>query len=332
MRCAVNPLLEWLVRPVGPSAYARRMRSSSARTVVVCAGDSITHGLVSANYVAMLADRFRGRDYQFVNAGVTSDLAWNLAERLDPIVACHPDIVTILVGTNDAAAQIDASWRAAYVRAQRLPQEPSLTWFAEELRRIILRLRIETPARIALLTIPPIGEDLDSRYNALVAEANRLIAAVGEAGGVTVLPLHDRFIEALPRERAVTRFDGTKRLIYRALLQRFVLRRSWDGIVRRHGRTLLTDDLHLGDRAGQIVAGVIEEYLQRTVPRIPSEPPHRLDRRRGSEFQESRMSTRGFDGCARVPHMRGFLTNRGGTSHDKLDEHREDPRRRHDLA
>ena len=281
----MNPLLEWLVRPVGPSAYARRTPSSSARTVVVCAGDSITHGLVSANYVAMLADRLRGRGYEFVNAGVTSDLAWNLAERLDPIIACHPDVVTILVGTNDAAAQIDASWRAAYVRAQHLPQEPSLTWFAEELRRIILRLRNETPARIALLTIPPLGEDLDSRYNAIVAEANRLIGAVGKAEGVTVLPLHDRLVESLSRDLPLARFDGTKRLVYRALFQRFVLRRSWDDIVRRQGRTLLSDDLHLGDRAGQIVAGVIEEYLQRTGPRTPSEPGHLVHRRRGSEFR-----------------------------------------------
>jgi lysophospholipase L1-like esterase len=258
---AMNPFLGWWQRPIGPSGYVRRGRSATTRTVVVCAGDSITHGLVSANYVTKLDDRLRGRGYAFVNAGVTSDLAWNLGQRLDEIVACQPDVVTILIGTNDAAAQIDASWRRGYVKAQHLPQDPSLPWFAEELEAIVRRLRADTTARIALLTIPPLGEDLDSRHNALVAQVNGLIDAVGTAQGVPVLLLHDRLVEALPASRPFAEFDGTKRLIYRSLFQHFVLRRSWDEIVRRHGRTLLTDDLHLGDTAAQIVARVLEDHL-----------------------------------------------------------------------
>ena len=66
-----------------PGAFLERGRQTTTRTLVVCAGDSITHGVVSANYVEMLERRFAADGYEFVNAGINGQLAYNLLQRLD---------------------------------------------------------------------------------------------------------------------------------------------------------------------------------------------------------------------------------------------------------
>ena len=73
-----------------PGAFLKRGRQTTTRTLVVCAGDSITHGVVSANYVEILERRFAADGYEFVNVGINGHLAYNLLGRLDDVVACRP--------------------------------------------------------------------------------------------------------------------------------------------------------------------------------------------------------------------------------------------------
>ena len=91
-----------------PKRFLKRGRRPGTRTLVVCAGDSITHALMSADYLRMLEQALGDQGYEFVNAGWNGDLAYNLGARLDDIIDCNPDVVTILIGTNDAAAHIEA--------------------------------------------------------------------------------------------------------------------------------------------------------------------------------------------------------------------------------
>ena len=94
--------------------------------MVVCIGDSITHGRVSHNYVDLLAGRFRDGNVVFVNAGINSELAWNVVQRLDAVIACKPDVVTVLsYGTNDANATLsEANGRRAVKKMKTAPRPP----------------------------------------------------------------------------------------------------------------------------------------------------------------------------------------------------------------
>jgi acetyl esterase/lipase len=256
----LNALADRLTKPIDPRRYRRTSRAGDG-PVVVCAGDSITHGVMSANYVAMLDERLRPAGYRVVNAGVSGDLAYNLEERLDDIVACDPDVVTILVGTNDVAAHIDESWRDGYMKQKRLPQYPTVDWYGEMLEQIVRRLRSETHARLAILDLPPLGEDLDSSHNERVGRFNERIRQVARATNAPVLPLHDRLVAALPSGHRPPPFDGSKRLMGTALVQRLVLRRTYDRIADGHGLTLLIDNVHLDDRAASIVTDLIEDFV-----------------------------------------------------------------------
>jgi acyl-CoA thioesterase-1 len=261
IRPAARALALWRSPRYSPSEFLRRGRASTTRTIVVCAGDSITHGVMSADYLAQLRDLVGDNDYTFVNAGINGDLAWNVLQRVGDIVACHPDAVTLLVGTNDVLATLGPSWEATYRRQQHIRETPTLAWYGENVRAIIDRLRAETGARLAILDLPPLGEDLASEINDRVREYNAVLRSVAAEAGVDVLPLHDRLGSLLPEGHLPPPFEGRRDLMGSALARRLVLRRSWNEVSRAHGLAVLTDHVHLNDRGATVVAELIADWL-----------------------------------------------------------------------
>ncbi len=229
--------------------------------MLVCAGDSITHALVSADYVSLLEHDLAPSGVEVVNAGFSGDLAWNLLQRLGDVVACRPDVVTVLIGTNDVAAHIDDSWRDNYLKAQRLPQHPTLDWYADNLRAIVDRLHTETSARVVLIEIPPLGEDLTSADNDRVRSYNEIVRSVGAETGVTVLALFDHLAAALAEHPGSTPFDGTKKAMVRAAYRRVLRRASYDEIADREGLHVLSDHVHLAERGARVVADLVGAAL-----------------------------------------------------------------------
>lgn len=234
----------------------------TAPQLVVCLGDSITRGQVSSNYVKRLERHWGSMGRQFVNAGVNGDLAYNVAQRLDSVIARQPDIVTLLVGTNDVNAHFDEAWLARYRKGQKLPLDPTQQWYGEQVHLVLGRLEAETNARLAVLTIPPLGERLDSRMNQLVNSFNATLESIVESHDATLLPLHDHLVGQLPRDEAAPPYDGNARIVLMAAAQHLILRRSWDRISRRNGLTLLTDHIHLNDRAASSVTDLIGSFLE----------------------------------------------------------------------
>jgi acyl-CoA thioesterase I len=233
-----------------------------AQRLVACVGDSITQGQVSANYVRILEQRPASKGVRFVNAGVNGNLAYNVAQRLDAVIAQRPDVVTLLIGTNDVNAHFDDAWRARYRKDQKLPVDPSQDWYGEQVDQILRRLSDNTDARIAVLTIPPLGEDLDSRMNRLVNDYNTTLVGLASTHGATVLPLHDRLVALIPSDRTAVPYEGNVRKVATAAAQHLLLRRSWNTVSRRNGLTVLTDHIHLNDTAANAVADLIDAFLQ----------------------------------------------------------------------
>jgi lysophospholipase L1-like esterase len=237
---------------------------------VVCVGCSITRGQVSVDYVELLRQRLRGQPYSFINRGVNYDLAYSVLKRLDQVVADEPDVVTVLVGTNDANATLGESNRRLVTWLKRLPTKPTADWYQDNLAAIVHRLQQDTHARIALLSLPVIGEDLDSTGIRRAGEYSAIVREVATASGVAYLPLYERQIDHL---RAYNRPPGTQ---YRAGLmlsstassQHFMLRRGFDEIATRRGLQLTTDTVHQNSRGANLIADLIEEHLTREpVPR-----------------------------------------------------------------
>lgn len=143
--------------------------------VLVCVGDSLTHGSVSANWVSSLSRRLGKKkngdaddddsreDCTVLNAGRNGETAAAVRARLGEIVAVRPRAVALLVGTNDLIGSLDPSGAGAFFTSMVPAQTkaPTLGGYAEELEAIVRELdaRLEEwDGKIAVLSPPPLGE------------------------------------------------------------------------------------------------------------------------------------------------------------------------------
>ena len=121
-----------------PNNYISRVENN--QEVVLCCGDSITHGRIGYDWCRALSNQDNSRIY--INAGVNGDLAWNLYQRLDDIIRCRPNVITILIGSNDAMGSQSKLMGDDYVKRKALPRTPSIDWFKENYELIIKSLNL----------------------------------------------------------------------------------------------------------------------------------------------------------------------------------------------
>jgi acyl-CoA thioesterase-1 len=243
-----------------PQTYKKR----SDKKTVVFAGDSITHGQVGENYTTLLSQRMDMSQFDFVNAGINSHLAWNLLQRIDEIIDCEPDFVTILIGTNDANASTSQKEAKSYAKRMGLPQMPDQDWFKECLRELTAQLQERTTARIALISIPPIGEVTDHFAFQISSEYSKSIQGLADLTGVAYLPFHEKMLDILNQQPGNPTYPFEKSFLgmVTACFKHYVLRKDWDSIGAASGFRLHIDYLHLNTKGAHLLAELIENFLQ----------------------------------------------------------------------
>jgi acyl-CoA thioesterase I len=245
-------------------AYLRNGGNPAATKLVACVGDSITEGVGSADWVARLRDKVGSRDVQVVNAGVAGDLSSNVLRRLDSVIKCDPDIILLMIGTNDVAAEFFSSTALFFLRLKRIRQRPTIKGYVENVTAILQRLRSETHARIAIIEIPFLGEDLTTEKNGRVNQYNDALHAMADKFGVSCIPFHERLADLLPPDHVPPRFEESIGLVMKVQFKHHVLHRSWDDLGTSNGLVLLTDHTHLGERAAELLAELVEPFVVAT--------------------------------------------------------------------
>ncbi|MEW2550751.1 SGNH/GDSL hydrolase family protein [Streptomyces zhihengii] len=232
-------------------------------TRIACLGDSLTRAQFSVDYLERLGRRHPPGDVRPARHGVNGDFAYNLLQRLDAVVADPPEVITVLIGTNDARASLAGYPVEQAVKRKRLPGRPSAGWFQECLGAVVERLRAETDARIGLLSLPVLGQRLDGAAAQASHAYSRMIAEVAAANGVACLPLHERQTEELRRADPppIAYGEVTPAEVVGVLVRHKVFRRSLDTISRRRGLVLTTDQIYQNSRGAALIADVIDAGL-----------------------------------------------------------------------
>lgn len=236
-------------------------RASGERPVVV-AGASIVRGRASVDFVQMLRERFPSR--AFVNAGVNGNVAWELLQRIDPVIACRPAQVVILIGTNDVQATLTADAMRETRESKHLPEDPSLGWYAACMTEIVTRLQ-GAGASVALCSLPPIGQDLAAPVNVVVREANAALQRVCDATGAAYLPVYEHLVDLLASQGATRgpAWTGSWAPGIASLVEHFVLGRSYDAIALARGWVLSPDGVHMDSTGAGIITDVVAAWLER---------------------------------------------------------------------
>ena len=208
----------------------------------------------------LFSDRGLPQGYRFVNAGVNGELAYNALQRLAAVTACRPSWITLMVGTNDVYAALSTANAHETMEQMGLPERPTRETFRRYLTEICLQLRNATAAPLALLSLPPLGEDPAHHAFQLTAAYTRIIQSVAHETGCAYLPVHERMRAYLDNHghqpgRSFGEYRDGMGLAVK--VRRFLLHQSFDAISRRNGFCLLTDFFHLNDAGAAIVADAV---------------------------------------------------------------------------
>lgn len=235
----------------------------ASKKIVVFMGDSITHGAVSYDYVRALSLDPDLQNYIFVNEGINSQLVYNLSKKINRVINIKPHYIYILIGTNDLRANLSDEEFKRFDALWKLPVKPTEAWFEDNYKKLIDILKEKTAAHITLISIPPLGENLDSlpfkkaiEYSQLIKNIARL-KKVGYIGFNEVLT--DQIVTRGKKDISAYKLD--KWYMYMAILSKYMFLNDWDNISDDRGLLFLTDNLHLNGRGGKILVSKIKENL-----------------------------------------------------------------------
>ncbi len=239
--------------------------------IVACLGSSTTAGKGQAHdWIGSLARNMAGMDVQFRNFGVGGDLAYNALQRVPEVVRSRPDKVVVLVGGNDVLARASAKARRFYRISKGISAEPTAELYRQNMTLLARRLMLETTAEIALCSLTPIGESLDSAepfqqiLNGYLAEYSAIVREIALQEGLAYLPVFERMCDEIAASpgRALDSFQFLP--MYRDAFRVMILGKSPDEIAAMNGWHLHTDGVHLNSVGGKILANLVQEFVERS--------------------------------------------------------------------
>ena len=254
----------WRSQKLPSNRPTKFVRNSNESKVVAFVGDSITHGAIGADYTALVAEKLSNSNYEYVNAGINGELVWNVLQRVDEIIRLQPDILTLMIGTNDAMGSLSPEDAKLYRRSKGIPQDPSVEWHREMLTLLVRKLQQDTTARIALISIPILGEDASHDAFVRSVEISDTIRNIANHFSVTYLPFNEKMVEFAQSNPSNPRFVFEKRLggMLKAIFKHYIFRRSWNHISSDSGFNMVIDHVHLNTMSAKMVADSIVDFIK----------------------------------------------------------------------
>lgn len=236
---------------------------NSDKKIVVCIGDSITRANVSYSYIKLL-EKSLGSKFKFYNKGVNGDLAWNVVQRINEIIALNPDYITIMIGSNDVLSTFSEKKTKTYIKYKKLPQAANKDWYIENLKLIITILKAKTKAKIALISIPLITEDKEHIMFKRSIECSENIKNTASEFGLTYLALNEKQQKFYEGNETKTRvvFSDKNSFSVNIVLKHYLLCRKWDKLSKKYGLQLTTDLVHLNSKGAKMISDLIESFLK----------------------------------------------------------------------
>lgn len=143
----------------------------------------------------------------------------------------------MLLGANDVNGSMDSPAALEYYRKNKnLPQDPTLAWYVECMKEIIDQLKTQTKAKITIISIPILGENLNHEANKKVIEYNVALQNLCKENNIGYIDFHVKQVEYLlkypPANPQSLPIEFS--IIKKAILRRFLLRQGWDTIGKKY--------------------------------------------------------------------------------------------------
>ena len=249
--------------PKGTANNLLQTKPIKAGRVIACIGDSLTHGNIGDCWVENLRREFP--EDTFLNEGINGDVVWQVNKRIEPIINCSPDIIILMIGSNDAMASFNKKSGQRYKSNNKLPEIPTFENYQKLLPKLLDRLN--GTSKIAICTLPPIGENKDSAINQHVRKFNDFIELTANNKNINLIPVSNLLWDELSKRTYPVKSDYDPnslpiiRRIYGGMMHHYIFKKSWDEIAKSKGQWLLFDQIHLGGRAAKILFNATKKYI-----------------------------------------------------------------------
>ena len=253
--------------PKGRAEDYLNSSDQSDKKIIACIGDSLTHGNIGQSWVDYLRQEFPND--VFLNDGINGNTAWQVIQRLDPILQCQPDLIILLIGTNDALGSFDINSGLRYKKINELPEVPTLEKYKEHLNELIEKIGIQS--KIAICTLPPIGENVNSEVNKHVNLFNDYIKLIANQKNLSLLPVSDALWSEINSRTYPIKLDFNSKAmplmmkrILGGIFHHYLFNKSWNDISRAKGQWILFDQIHLNERGAEIVYKLAKDFIAKS--------------------------------------------------------------------
>jgi len=249
--------------PKGRADDISKELSLKSGRVIACIGDSLTHGNIGECWVEGLRNEYSGDTV--LNEGINGDVVWQVQKRIEPILACKPNIVILMIGSNDVMASFNKKSGERYRRNNKLPEVPTFESYQKLLPKLIDSL--SASSKVAICTLPPIGENKDSIVNNHVNKFNKFIELTANNKNINLIPVSSLLWDDLSKRTYPVKSDYDPnslpiiRRIFGGMMHHYIFKKSWDEIAKSKGQWLLFDQIHLGERAAKILFNATKKYI-----------------------------------------------------------------------
>ena len=252
--------------PKGRAQEQLQIQDSTNKKLIACIGDSLTHGNIGQSWVDYLREEFPNDI--FLNEGINANTTWQVLQRLEPIFECKPGLIILMIGTNDALGSFDIDSGLRYKKNNNLPEVPSFEKYKEQLVELIDKIGLSS--KVALCTLPPIGENKDSLVNQHVKKFNDYIKLVADDKNLSLLPVSDSlWLEIKSRSYQLKSDYNPKsfpllRRVFGGIFHHYLLKQSWNDIAKAKGQWILFDQIHLNERGAEIVFKLAKKFISKS--------------------------------------------------------------------
>ena len=253
--------------PQGRAIDYINSKSKKNQRIIACIGDSLTHGNIGQSWVDYLRQEFPND--VFLNEGINGNTAWQVIQRLDPILQCQPDLIILLIGTNDALGSFDINSGLRYKKNNELPEVPTLEKYKEHLNELIEKIGIQS--KIAICTLPPIGENVNSEVNKHVNLFNDYIKLIANQKNLSLLPVSNALWSEINSRTYPIKLDFNSKAmplmmkrILGGIFHHYLFKKSWNDISRAKGQWILFDQIHLNERGAEIVYKLAKDFIAKS--------------------------------------------------------------------
>ena len=243
-----------------PKTYLKNKRDDG-KEIVVLIGDSLTHGNVQPSWVNSMRKKM-GENFEFINAGINGETTNDVLNRINEILACDPNIATLLIGNNNLMGSFERNERN-YKKSKQV--EWSINGFENEYRMIVKRL-IENDIKLAVSSLMSYGEEIGSDEFERTREYSKIIKKIADEFSLYYIPLFEEIEKYLIEKGENTNLPKIENdsliMLQNFMIKKILLKQSWDKISTDSRFRVTLDHIHFNNYSANLMESMVSEFIK----------------------------------------------------------------------